>query len=629
MPAPAPALNYYTTPLPQLEVFLPDLQLKNLYTSNTTPHTSTGNLTNYGTGGTGALTLVQTDGPGYYGNAASGGFARMTWTAMPTAGFVGFYRNQTSGPALGTPGATYTHSVWVRPSIDYTADRIYIEWFNGSTSVSLTPYNTANLVANTWQRVSVTATMPAGADRGRMVVYGSNAGSSWGAAAIGATLDFSSWLAEQSFDLHDYYFGNSGYSRSNLIGNPSFEVDTSGWSTVSSTVARSTAQAYSGAASALLTTQATANPGITTAARIPVTAAYDYTFSAYVKDVNTSGLWRVAGIFYNALTGGSAVGVQANSAAVTPTTTGWSRIGTVMNVPTGATHVQLYIQMVAASPTAGLTAYIDGILFEQKSGFSTYYTGNVGTNATPDTITIYRLVDGETSIVRNAKSVASSTAFVINDFEAPFGKAVSYWATTSSGGVSLGTGEKATITVDPNQVWISDPLDLSNSMAINLSGDADSVLAAGSFAEIRKGYDYNRSSVLGKARPVLQFYGEKGIEGLQFEVITKSAGSDELKDLLSTSPILLRAPGELGNLPRLLYGVLEASQEPIDWHLASQSTPLTRWKVTLHETEPQSLDIVVTFYSYAYWQAKYASYDAANAVYSASTYINAVRNPPA
>lgn len=628
MPAPAPALNYYTTPLPQLEVFLPDLQQKNFYTTNTTPHTGTGWITNSGTGGSATLSYSATDGPGYYGYAASSGYARLTWsTTPPTGGFVGAYRNQTSGPALGTPGATYTHSVWLRTSVDCVI-RPQLDWYNGSTIVSTYIAPNVSLVANTWTRVTVAGTMPAGADRSRAVWYSPVAGV-WDAVGFAPTYDFSSVMCEQTTTLNDYYFGISGYSRSNLITNPSFETNTSGWSTVSSTVARSTADAYTGAASALLTTQASANPGITLAARIPVNANYDYTFSAYVKDVNTVGSWRVAGIFYNALTGGTQVGSQVNSPGVTPSTTGWTRLGTVMNVPTGATHVQLYIQMVAASPTAGLTAYIDGILFEQKAGFSGYYTGNVGTNATPDTITIYRLVDGETSIVRNAKNVASSTAFVINDFEAPFGKAVSYWATTSSGGVSVGTGEKATITVDPNQVWISDPLDLSNAMAINLSGDADAVLGAGSFAEIRKGYDYNRSSVLGKARPVLQFYGEKGIEGLQFEVITKSAGSDELKDLLSTSPILLRAPGELGNLPRLLYGVLEASQEPIDWHLASQTTPLTRWKVTLHETEPQSLDIVVTFYSYAYWQAKYASYDAANAVYSAGTYINAVRNPPA
>jgi hypothetical protein len=627
MPAPAPALNYLSSPVPYVEVYLPDLQLKNLYTSNSTPTISTGNLTNYGTGGTGALTFSATDGPAAYGFSASSGYARMTWTAMPTAGYVGFYRNQTSGPALGTPGASYTHSVWVRPSIDYFADRIYIEWFNGTTSIGITSYATASLVANTWQRVSVSGVMPAGADRGRMIVY-TTATNGWTAASIGATLDFSSWLAEQTTDLHDYYTGNSGYARTNLAVNPSFEVDTSGWTAGSGvTVARSTAQAYTGSASALVTCAAAAFQGIAQSARIPVTAGLDYTFSAYVRDVNTAVTWRVAVVWYNALTGGTTVGSTATGAPTTISSSAWTRLSANYNVPTGATHALMYVTPTVA-PTAGTQAYVDGVLFEQKAGLSAYYTGTVGSNSAPDTITIYRLVDGETSTVRNAKAVASSTAFTVNDFEAPFGKPVIYWAETSASGTSLGIGEKATTTLNVNQVWIHDPLDLSNAMAISLSGDNDATLGQGSFNSITEGYDYTRSTVLGKSRPVLQFYGQKAIEGLQFKVVTKAAGSDELADLLSVAPVLIRVPGALSNLPRLMYGVLEASQSPLDWHVNS-TNPLTEWSVTYNETEPQSLDIVFTFYSYAYWQAKFSTYDGANTSYGASTYVNAVRNPPA
>ena len=74
--------------------------------------------------------------------------------------------------------------------------------------------------------------------------------------------------------------------------------------------------------------------------------------------------------------------------------------------------------------------------------------------------------------------------------------------------------------------------------------------------------------------------------------------------------------------------MLEVTEQPLDWQLTSQTEPLTRNAITLNEVEPQSLDIVITFYSYAYWQSRYASYDAANAVYGSGSYINAVRNPP-
>jgi hypothetical protein len=134
--------------------------------------------------------------------------------------------------------------------------------------------------------------------------------------------------------------------------------------------------------------------------------------------------------------------------------------------------------------------------------------------------------------------------------------------------------------------------------------------------------------VIGKSRPVLQFYGERALESVNFDVLTKPAGGDQMRDLLQTAPVLIRVPGALGNLPRLMYGVLEASQEPLDWH-TSTTSPLTRWSVVYNETEAQSTSVIVTFYSYAYWQSKYATYTAANSAYGSSTYINAVRNPPA
>lgn len=627
MPAPAPALNYLSSaPVPAVEVYFNDLQLKNLYTTNTTPTSGTGWLFNQG-GGTASQIYTGTDGPGSLGYAASSSYGRLSWSAVPTSGYVGVYRNQTTGPALGTPGATYTHSIWLRAYADCQI-RPQLDWYNGSTLVRSDVSALVPLVANTWTRFTVSGTMPAGADRSRAVWYSPVAGV-WDTVVGVPTFDWSSVMCEQTPDLHDYYFGTSGYARTNLVVNPSFEIDTSGWTAGSGvTVARSTAQAYSGSGSALVTCAAAAFQGIAQSARIPVTAGLDYTFSAYVRDVNSAVTWRVAVVWYNALTGGSVVGSTASGSPTTISSSAWTRLSATYIAPTGATHALMYVTPTTA-PTAGTQAYVDAALFEQKAGLSAYYTGTVGSNSAPDTITVYRLCDGETNIVRSAKAAVASTAFTINDFEVPFGKPVYYYAETFASGSSLGVGERSNTTVNSTEVWVHDPLDLSNGIGIDLSGDNDATLAQGSFGTIARTYDYNRSTVIGKTKPILQFYGEKAIEGLQFEVIAKTAGSSKLRDLLSTGPVLIRVPGQLSNLPRLMYGVLEASQQPIDWHVSSQTAPLTRWAFTFHETEAQSLDIVVTFYSYAYWQAKYASYDAAAAVYGASTYINAVRNPPA
>jgi hypothetical protein len=626
MPAPAPAITYKSTPVPYNEVYFNDLQLKNLYTANTTPLSGTGWITSSGTGGTAALTYLSSGGPSASGFPASSGFGRLTWSVMPTAGNVGPYRNSSSGPALGVPGATYTHSMWVRTSIDcQIVPRV--EYHQGPTTfVASEVGNTVDLVANTWTRISMTRTMPAGVDRSRFVAY-SPVSSGWTTAPVGSTFDFSSVLCEQTSDLHDYYFGVSDYQRTNLVSNPSFDTVTTGWNGLGGgSLARSTAQARSGAASALVTISATAGSGIYPSVRSAVSTGYDYTLSAYVRDINNGQTWTATIQWYTAASGGTLVS-YISGPAVPITSSGWARVSVTGVAPATATHAVLLIQNTGAG-TNGTQVYVDDVLFEQKAGLSDYYSTTAGTNATPDTITVYRLCDGETNIVRGAKNYTASSAFTINDFEAPFGKAIQYWAVTSSSGTSLGIGEIATTTLNVNEIWVHDPLDLTNAIQIFLDGDNDATLGQGSFGQIARGYDYNRTSVLGKSRPVLQFYGEKAIENLQFQILAKAAANEELMNLLSVGPVLVRVPGALGNIPRLLYCALEASQEPIDWHVAGQAAPLTRWSVTANEVEPQSLDIVITFYSYAYWQSRYSSYTAASTVYGASTYIDAVRNPP-
>jgi hypothetical protein len=453
MPSVQPTLTYKSTPLPYVEVYLSDLQRKNLYPANTVPTSTTGWVVNYGTGGAGSLSYPTSGGP----TTAAAGYGRMTFSTMPTGFFVGAYRSQSTSFAPATAGLVHTHSMWIRTSVA-TVARPQLDWFNGTTLVSTITMPDVTIPANTWTRISASGVAPAGTDRARFIGYTYSA--AWVSAPVGSTYDFTGVLAEQESVVNDYYAGTA-----------------------------------------------------------------------------------------------------------TPSTT-------------------------------------------------------------PTNVTVYRLCDGETSIVRGAKNVTASGAFLVNDFEVPFGKPVTYWAETFASGTSQGLSSTNVTTVDVQEIWIHDPLDLTNTMQIFLDGDNDATLGQGSFGSISREYDYNRTSVLGKSRPVLQFYGEKAIQGLSFDVLAKAAGNSKLYDLLSVAPLMVRVPGQLGNVPRMLYGVIEGSEEPIDWHLSSQTAPLTRWKLTLTEVEPQSLDIVLTFYSYAYWQSRYSSYTAANAAYGSTTYINAVRNPP-
>lgn len=257
------------------------------------------------------------------------------------------------------------------------------------------------------------------------------------------------------------------------------------------------------------------------------------------------------------------------------------------------------------------------------------YVSGLG-SGTPTAISVYRIADGETSLVRGGVKTPASGAFTITDYEAPFGVPVAYYTETfNAAGVSQGLSAQETITLAVNQIWLHDPTDLTNAMAVDVAGQGSIVLGAESFSTIKRGYQYNRSNVIGKRKPVVQFYGEKAIDGLEFTLITDNAGVLEVEDILSTSPVCIRTPANFTNLPRTMYGVLEATQQPLNWHASADASKLTSWVIAFNETEAQSLAVVINYYTYTYWQARYATYTLANAAYGSGSYINAVRNPPA
>lgn len=257
------------------------------------------------------------------------------------------------------------------------------------------------------------------------------------------------------------------------------------------------------------------------------------------------------------------------------------------------------------------------------------FFSSLGTG-TPTRITVYRLADGETNIVRTANYTSVTGPFTVIDFEVPLGVPVTYYSEVfNAAGTSLGVSATAVTTVDSDSIWIHDPLDLSNFMIVTPYAST-ATLGQESFKEISRGYDFNASKVIGKKKPIIQYYGEKAIQGLQFEVITSStANFDAMENLLTVAPVLVRTPARFYNLPRLLYGVLQGTQEPLTWHLTTQDTPYSRWNLTLDETEQPGIALVFGYFSYSYWQSRYATYTLVNTAYGTGTYINAVRNPPA
>jgi len=414
-------------------------------------------------------------------------------------------------------------------------------------------------------------------------------------------------------------------TRTNLVSNPSFEVNTGGWYVGgNATLAQSTAQAFVGSASMSMTSIAAGNMTAALGSNPAVTAGLNYWASGYfyaatsARGVSVNIDWYGASGYLSTTAG----------TPVSDVTTGWTRVSVYGAAPTNATYAQLVFRVIATG-AAGEVHYLDGVLFEQTTTLGSYFEGGPGT--TPDSLTVWRQADGLTEPVRNANAISANTSFLVTDYEAPIGITVSYWVETFASGVSLGVSDTSTTTVNDARMWITDPLNPRNSMAIQLGGYGTATLGRNTFESIKRTYRFNKSVVLGKARPVMQFYGQKGIEGAHFEVLTHDAGDIAMENLISVAPVLIRVPAAMPNLPARLYGIMEPEQQPQSWRFES-ANQLTLWSINFTETEPQSLSIVFSVYSYAYWAARYGSYAYVSlplATYNANTYLYSAQNPPA
>lgn len=272
--------------------------------------------------------------------------------------------------------------------------------------------------------------------------------------------------------------------------------------------------------------------------------------------------------------------------------------------------------MAASAPT--LTAKTNPV-----PGVEVYWSSlPAGTTA----MTVYRLTDGVRSVVRNADAVTVSGSFAVVDYEAPLGASVTYSAETFISGVSDGISATASITIDSDVAWIQDPLDPNNSVSVSLGSGSNYMFGQNAFASIGRPTDVNKSKVLGRTRPVVQFYGRKGIEGLEVDVYVDNSMFGTFNDLLDVQPLLVRVPTRMPNLPRNLYVTISAVEEPVDWH-STDETNLTRFKLTMDEVEPQTLDITVNVFTYSRFEAKYATYTAAATVYNGQDYTYVQRNP--
>lgn len=307
-----------------------------------------------------------------------------------------------------TVGGPTTASAWVYSTI---ATSIVVSWFTDSSVFSIP--------AGAWTRVYQTSSTTPSATQTLTIKT---------PTASSGTFFIDTVLLEQTDQLRDYFSGATTsalgwtYSwsgtadastslakaaaitvRTNLVANPSFETNTTGWTGQgTSSVVSSTAQAYVGSASGLLTASGSANCGVYTTAA-SVTAGAQYTASIYIRDINTAVSYRASIDWKDS--GSTALG--SNNGTVTAISSGgWTRVSVSGTAPAGAAIANVIFRS-STIPAAGKQVYFDAALFEMSAALGTYFDGS--TAASGDFTFAWSGTANASTSVQYAPAVASIT----------------------------------------------------------------------------------------------------------------------------------------------------------------------------------------------------------------------------
>lgn len=162
----------------------------------------------FGTGGgTYSVVTGATDGPTDSGLTT---YVRKAWTkAQPATNGSGLELTNSVNAASNFPvtaGDTWTISAYLRPSQTHTDGWIWLRFYNsGGSAVASPAAAKTTITAGQWNRLSLTATVPANVVR-MMVTADVGPASGW---AVGDTLDGTGVLFEKSSTLDTFFNGDT------------------------------------------------------------------------------------------------------------------------------------------------------------------------------------------------------------------------------------------------------------------------------------------------------------------------------------------------------------------------------------------------------------------------------------
>lgn len=293
----------------------------------------------------------------------------------------GLNAGATAGVLSLSPSTAYTFSVYVKGEIGKT---VYLELLEqDSAGAEIGRNATAHIsMTGAWQRLTVSRNFSTGVRADVRVRNG--AGSANHTFQIDAVMLEASSVAGDFFDGSttdalgwDYAWSGTANAsistaacaattvRTNLITNPSFEANTTGWTANGATATRVTTEAVRGTASAQVAV--TSVYGNIFSDKFPITASATYTASGYIKAA--AGVTVEFRLFEydssNASIGTNTfVAVNGNGA--------WQRVSVTRTMLSNGATAAIRI----AGTAAGVTFYADGVLLELGSTVGDFFDGS-------------------------------------------------------------------------------------------------------------------------------------------------------------------------------------------------------------------------------------------------------------
>jgi hypothetical protein len=216
------------------------------------------------------------------------------------------------------------------------------------------------------------------------------------------------------WDTDDTTYGYTAYGFYNLLTNPNFETNSTGWTANGGTLSTTTAAKYNGTSAAILTVDAT---GVTNAyatiATPSGTSAYKltlpgnvYTFSAYVRSAATPRS-AVANIqWYDSA--GTSISTSTTSTAITTSTSTWTRVSVTAAAPATAAYGRPYVTYSGAL-VLNEVHYLDACLFHQATSVYPYFDSTTAVSAT-----LNNLGNANTSMLINLVGPLTAPAYITN-----------------------------------------------------------------------------------------------------------------------------------------------------------------------------------------------------------------------